>query len=225
MSTCPERELLCVYVDGEMPEKYRISLEKHIETCESCKRHLAQLQSIQEALQKDAATMHFSDTALEESFARLQTKKNYRRVALAPEPRRTAGWYGLGAVAAAAILAVVLPLQLRRNSSIPVIPMVESTPQTQMLHERGVSSDNTAALAAFASYNRKTSENSTVTVNLVKESLETLATIDIFRPELTDKAITITINLETVPGILPDDAQYWQQTGGTLVSFSAADNQ
>ncbi|MCQ2981594.1 MAG: zf-HC2 domain-containing protein [Treponemataceae bacterium] len=225
MSTCPERELLCVYVDGELPEKYRVSLEKHIENCESCKRHLTQLQAIQTALQNDAGAMHFSDKALDESFTRLQTKQNYRRVALAPSPRRTAGWYGLGAVAAAAILAVILPLQLRHNAALPVIPMADAVHQTKMLHEKGVAADNSATLAAFASYNRNTSEKSAVTVNLVKESLETLATIDIFRPELTDKAITITINLETVPGILPDDAQYWQQAGGTLVSFSAADNQ
>ncbi len=231
MSTCPERELLCVYVDGELPEKYRTRLEAHIAGCEDCKRHLAQLQSVQQAMQKDAGSLSFTDHALDESFARLKTKQSYRRVILAPQKKNNplhTLTYGLGAIAAAAVLAVILPLQLKQTSALPQVQIAEVKPQAHLLHEKGVSADNSATLAAFASYTGKTSEKPAVTVNLTGESLAALAMSaftngDIFKPDLSEKAITITINLETVPVIFPDDAHYWQQTGGTPVSFSTAD--
>ncbi len=227
MSTCPERELLCVYIDGELPEKYSEKLKAHIAECESCKRHLAQLQSIQAALQTDAQSKSFSDTALDESFTRLKTKQKYRNVALRSDRRvassKPGSWFGLGALAAAAILALILPVKVQQQTSVSGIQLTQNSKTPVLIHERGIASDNSETLAAFASYNRNTSENPTVTVNLSQANLAALATlanVDIFRPVFSEKNITITINLETVPGILPEDATYWQKAGAVPVSFS-----
>ena len=36
MSTCPEKELISVYIDGEMPEKFVKDYEQHLFNCSDC---------------------------------------------------------------------------------------------------------------------------------------------------------------------------------------------
>ena len=80
MSTCPELDLLSVYIDKELPRQYEQKLEEHLSTCSECKNQLNKMQFLHSTLQEDVCAISFSDSELDESFLRLKTKMNYKSV-------------------------------------------------------------------------------------------------------------------------------------------------
>ena len=46
MSTCPELDLLSVYLDKELPRQYEQKLEEHLSSCSECKMHFEKYQKI-----------------------------------------------------------------------------------------------------------------------------------------------------------------------------------
>ena len=190
MSTCPELDLLSVYLDKELPRQYEQKLEEHLASCAKCKNRFDTYQNMHKVLHQDVESISFSDKDLDESFLRLKTKMNYKSVTTPTgfQFSRITKWAMPVVTAAALILAVVLPIRATKNIPTQVLsqPQIFSGINTSrqqvipaILRETGVS--------------REASLYSQTPVATTGERLTT-ATIDIFRPELSE-TIRISINL------------------------------
>ncbi|GAB1484801.1 hypothetical protein MASR2M78_36190 [Treponema sp.] len=62
---CPDRQLLSVYIDGELPSPWGEKLENHLEDCPSCRTALSNFKEISEGLRSPNLAM------MEESKARV----------------------------------------------------------------------------------------------------------------------------------------------------------
>ena len=115
MSFCPSKDIHSVYLDGELPENYKAEYELHIEHCEKCRKELNQLKAVRSMFIADAESIKLDDHFMEDSFQRLQIKMAYsRNVGKVPQksPFKIVSYVASG-VAAAAVLALVLPLGLK----------------------------------------------------------------------------------------------------------------
>lgn len=122
MFTCPDKEIHSVYLDGELPSPLIADYEAHVASCASCQKELSALRSVREVLAADAASIKFSDEYIEESWARLNERRRYSEVVSHTRPAFGEGfgrvvWRVVPAAAAAAVIAVVLPLRMTRASS------------------------------------------------------------------------------------------------------------
>ena len=98
---CPDRQLLSVYFDGEMPSPWKEKMEAHIAGCPACARRLEAYRRV--SLGRAAAPAE-SGAARERVWQKLE-----QRMVVGVSPARTARW---GAAA--------LPAVWRRNVSIPL---------------------------------------------------------------------------------------------------------
>lgn len=156
MSTCPQKDIHSVYIDGELPEKFCAEYEAHIASCAACQAELAKLRHLRTLLTADAgvstpvsvgATKAVAalDTAfLDASFARLQTKLRYSRtVGAATGNGRVlafpAAKWALSAAAAAAVVALVfIPLRTRASDSADAAVTVIANAELKPLSEKSV---------------------------------------------------------------------------------------
>ena len=190
MSTCPELDLLSVYLDEELPRQYEQKLEKHLACCEKCKNHYENLKTVHNNMREDSQKILFSDTELDESFLRLKTKMNYKSVVKTTsfQIQNLAKWAMPIVTVAALFLLVIFPMKTTKNQPVfnsqqQVFSAINTSNQyniPSMLKETGVARD--ASLYA------------TTPVTTTGERLTT-ATIDIFRPDLSE-TIRISINLD-----------------------------
>lgn len=181
MSTCPELELLSVYLDEELPRQYEQKLKDHLASCTECKVHYENLKSLHENLQLDAKNITPSERDLDEGFLRLKTKMNYKSVIKPSFNFPSVAKWAFPFVAVAAIMvAVILPTRFsNRIEYTDFVPkFTQFATPVKMIQETGVARDATL-------YSTKTVSN---------EQNFTTATIDIVRPELSE-TIRININL------------------------------
>lgn len=80
MSTCPETDIHSIYLDGELPEQFKIEYEQHIANCPECARKLKQLRVVHEIFAADSKSISLTEAELEESYRRLQARLSYRKV-------------------------------------------------------------------------------------------------------------------------------------------------
>ena len=50
---CPDRQILSLYLDGELPSPWKEKMDTHLVSCEKCRSHLAQYQKLREIMQED----------------------------------------------------------------------------------------------------------------------------------------------------------------------------
>lgn len=115
MSAHPFAERLSAFLDQELPDEVRLSIEEHLRTCDACAAHLAELASVDEAaraLPLEAPAGYFDDFA-----ARVRG-----RLVARPVRRTPPVW--TWAAAAAALLAVVTPLAMRERAAESPAPAV-----------------------------------------------------------------------------------------------------
>ena len=105
MSTCPEKELISVYIDGEMPEKFVKDYEQHLFNCSDCRREYEKMLGISKILRREQEAFNLPDAYLDESFKRLQTKMNYAKN-VGPESRKPVSFHSRWVVPFAAAAAV-----------------------------------------------------------------------------------------------------------------------
>ena len=118
MSFCPTKDIHSVYLDGELPEKYKAEYEQHIQSCEKCRNELNKLKALHAALEADSNSMNLDSHFMEDSFQRLQIKMAYSRNtgAVARKSPIRAVSYVVSGAAAAVLLAVIVPLGLKGNN-------------------------------------------------------------------------------------------------------------
>jgi hypothetical protein len=108
MSAHPSAEQLSAFLDLELPDGVRLSIEEHLGACDACAGHLAELASVDEA----ARSLPFQEpVGYFDDFA----SRVRGRLAVRPARRTLPVWSW--AAAAAVLLAVVTPLALRERSA------------------------------------------------------------------------------------------------------------
>ena len=205
MSFCPNKDIHSVYLDGELPEIYKAEYEQHIQNCEKCRKQLEQLKALRAMFKADSDSLNLDERFMDESFQRLQIKMAYaKNVGKAPQksPFKVISYVASG-VAAAAVLALVLPLGLKSNKASAVNPTVASTNSAAPLFEtassktvNNVSYDSGRSVAisgniqdVVLSYEKQRKNKSFV---------KNVNDVDVLRPDFQNEAINIKI---TVPGM------------------------
>ncbi|MBQ2529815.1 MAG: zf-HC2 domain-containing protein [Treponema sp.] len=168
MSTCPERDIHSVYLDGELPPAYVEKYKAHLETCPKCKDALEKLKRLRSYFDADKKSMEMSQKDLDDSFARLQARLSFSKhtksnvVEFKPKAWISAA---LGAVAALAI--VFLPARLSsKNQSVNAEPSfkpvadaeIVSPAATLVRHNTGKISTAAASVALILSTDDDNSE-------------------------------------------------------------------
>ena len=76
MFTCPEKDIHSIYLDGELPEEYKVKYESHVKTCQKCQAELSKLKMVHEILKKDSISLNddWDDSRLESSYEKLQNQ-------------------------------------------------------------------------------------------------------------------------------------------------------
>lgn len=118
MSTCPEKDIHSIYLDGELPASYVAEYEAHVNACPSCQATLERQRRIRRVFAKDAETMELTKEQMDVSWEKLESKLNFTRtVQTVPVSKKVS--YFVAGIAAAAVLGVVLPMG-RSKSSVQV---------------------------------------------------------------------------------------------------------
>ena len=211
MSFCPSKDIHSVYLDGELPENYKAEYELHISHCEKCRKELEQLKALHSLFQADSDSLKLDEHFMDESFQRLQIKMAYsRNVGKVPQksPFKVISYVASG-VAAAAVLALIIPAGLKSNktNSTTVSPIIQSVSSVSSVPITAVSTNANSAAnnvgydsgrSVVVSGNIKdvvlSSEKQRKNNSFVKNANE----VDVLRPDFQDEAINIKI---TVPGM------------------------
>jgi anti-sigma factor RsiW len=103
---CPDRQIISLYVDGELPSPWDEKMEAHLESCEKCRSTLARYRSIRNYLSDDP------EKTLTEAQERVWQKIAAPSLVISREPRK-AIWsrnitLPLPAAAAAMVFIAVL---------------------------------------------------------------------------------------------------------------------
>ncbi len=211
MSFCPSKDIHSIYLDKELPENYKHEYEEHVKNCPACQKELNKLKLIHDALKADSDSIKLDDDFLEKSYERLQIKMAYKNNVT--KARRTSNVnikYGLTAVAAAALFALVIPVTLNSNkkNSVATQPALASVSSVSQI------SNSTSAIAAN-NVSINSGRNVLVSGNMLDTVIRPEAGIDngktlvkkakdveVLRPELEDETISIRISVPG-PGEIP----------------------
>ncbi len=123
MSTCPNKDLHSIYLDNELPLSYVKEYEDHVKNCPKCTAELQKLKNLHNLFQEDSKSIKFSEQDLDKSYERLLTRMSYHKNTSKTRNVFTFGKFNSAAkyiftgVAAAAVIAVVLPIRLNNNTS------------------------------------------------------------------------------------------------------------
>src|SRR6266540_2535065 len=108
------RELLSAYLDGEVDQDVRSSIERHLSTCDSCRALLGDFRSVAAAAARETPPPVPGDLRLRVRRA-LDAQST-------PRPTGFAGWLGpyrLGLAAAAAVVLVIGLWAVRQGPPAP----------------------------------------------------------------------------------------------------------
>jgi hypothetical protein len=130
---CPDRQILSVYLDRELPSPWKEKMDRHLAVCPSCRAALARLEDISAALRAGAGA---GETAAEGMPLRVIRERVWQNISvprsiqggtsrlLAYEPRiwRRTVTIPLPALAAAAVLLFILSFVLINRPAGTVNP-------------------------------------------------------------------------------------------------------
>ena len=211
MSTCPDLDLYSVYLDNELPEQYKESLESHLAECSECRKKFEKMKAMHEILASDSSQIVISDKALENSFEKLQARRSYNKY-IKNKNRRNDIFFRrvLPAMAAALVIALVLPIRMLGNNTTIQQPTLKTyTALPEMAHNTGITMDKSfikSVVSSSASDNslQKAIINTDLTSALQNQIL---TSIDIFGSDIKTNKIQITIDLSNVSGITPSEKE------------------
>ena len=154
MSTCPNKDLLSAYIDGELAFPWKETIERHLQECSACNRVYGEYATVNRYMQGLSAGTAFDTDA---SFAKLLAKRNtVLQVKSQTQKKRlilnsVERWLyasvriPLPAAAAAVLLFVLMPLVLffkiestvntvtaAQPSFTPIIPVSIEKPIAEM---------------------------------------------------------------------------------------------
>lgn len=120
MSICPTDDIHSLYLDKEMPEIYKAEYEAHLAQCETCQKKLKKMQMLHDLFNDDSQQITPNKEFLDKSFERLQLKMRYSSNITSKKKMESAYRTkylipSVAAVAAAFLIAVVLPTNLKSS--------------------------------------------------------------------------------------------------------------
>lgn len=127
MSTCPDRSIHSVYLDGELPQTYLSKYESHITSCPECQKILKSFENLKKSIQKESDSVNFTKEDLDSSFNRLQVKLSYHKIT--GQKKNLSKFQSLKylatGIAAAAVVSFMLPLPQAKNSPVQSVAKEE----------------------------------------------------------------------------------------------------
>ncbi len=205
MSFCPSKDIHSVYLDGELPENYKAEYELHISHCEKCRKELEQLKAVSALFKADSDSLNLDQHFMDESFQRLQIKMAYsRNIGKVPQksPFKVISYVASG-VAAAAVLALVIPVGLKSNKasasgSVSTTPLIQSVSSVSTVPITGNNVSFDSGRSVVVSGNIKDVVLSSEKQRKNNSFGKKVNDVDVLRPDFQDEAINIKI---TVPGM------------------------
>lgn len=230
MSTYLEKDLHSVYIDNELPPAYTETYESLVQSDAQHAAELAKMKKLHDAFQADAQELEIDDQFLEASFARLETKLQYHKNAVAPQEEKPkiyqfARW-GVSFAAAAAVFAlIVTPVYLRtgngaQENTISAIASTKLKPIAQNniavdgnFDQKTLSSiavNDTPAIQGASTVSTATMANITGAYPQKTHTIElndSLTSIDVFRPASAnaDNGFSIRINIAPMHGVQDEE--------------------
>ena len=166
MSFCPSKDIHSVYLDGELPENYKAEYELHISHCEKCRKELEQLKALHSMFKSDSDSLNLDSHFMEDSFQRLQIKMAYSHnigKTAQKSPFKVISYVASG-VAAAAVLALVLPVGLKSNGAESgasnATAVASDVMNSTLIHS--VASTSSVPISTVSSKNNKTTSANNV---------------------------------------------------------------
>ena len=225
MSFCPSKDIHSVYLDGELPENYKAEYELHISHCEKCRKELEQLKAVSALFKADSDSLNLDSHFMDESFQRLQIKMAYsRNIGKVPQksPFKVISYVASG-VAAAAVLALVLPLGFKSSEvkagSENAATVASTVINSPLIHSVGNGVGSSVPITTVSTGSKASGNNvsfdsgrSVVVSGNIKDVVlssenkrkavpsftKNVNDVDVLRPDFQDEAINIKI---TVPGM------------------------
>jgi len=229
MYTCPDKDIHSIYLDNELPAAYIKEYEDHISTCSKCREELEKMRKVRNLFQTDAKAIQLDSHMMDQSFARLESRLQYSKIT---EDKHIhifpAVKWSIPAAAAAAVLAVIIPLRISKQQVQPAgsvlaisrqkpAPLTQSSvivngniPHTALTSLFSGKKNSTAAgNAAANAIQPLTAQYASLPSSLEQEEKRETAAlpdIDIFRPEFNDQeTIRITVpHLTSMPLVQPE---------------------
>lgn len=189
MSICPENDIHSVYLDGELNSPYKEQYLEHLQTCSSCSEKLQKLKNLQTILREDSESITLSEKQLEDSYEKLSTLLKFRNVT---KKSTVSPWTtimkAIPAMAAALIIAIVLPIRLSNTGNttqdISLISQANSVPK--LFTERGVIADESVS-------------KSTTPILVSNPQTEVFNIDNIFMPNMKNRGQNLNFVVNTLP--------------------------
>ena len=195
MFTCPTNEIHSLYLDNELPQNYIAEYEAHIASCEKCKATLDKLRAVRGVFEKDAAAITPDKAFMDASYERLMLKMKYSKNAgRVYKPSRRVWRIAVPAIAAAAALALIIPIGLNSGRHNVKTMSANSSMYSQIPSQfseqlSSVSLGNENGFAFTEVSNNSTTDAAS---KLIQD-------VEVFRPKFEGDSKTISIRI-TVPG-------------------------
>ena len=190
MSICPENDIHSVYLDGELNSPYKEQYLEHLQNCTSCTEKLNKLKLVQGILREDSKNISLSDEQLAESYQKLSTLLKFRDVTKKSTNSPLVFLNKvIPAMAAALIIAVVLPIRLISGgiSQQDLSFVSQNTNIPKLFTERGIIADDAIA------------KNATSQLLVSDTNKNVLNFENIFMPNIEQKSNNIKFVVDTLP--------------------------
>lgn len=190
MSICPENDIHSVYLDGELNSPYKEQYLEHLKNCASCTEKLNKLKLVQGILREDSKNISLSDEQLAESYQKLSTLLKFRDVTKKSTNSPLVFLNKvIPAMAAALIIAVVLPIRLISGgiSQQDLSFVSQNTNIPKLFTERGIIADDAIA------------KNATSQLLVSDTNKNVLNFENIFMPNIEQKSNNIKFVVNTLP--------------------------
>lgn len=219
MSSCPSKDIHSIYIDGELPENFKIQYENHLAKCSACKAEYNRLKMLSEIFKADGKAISPDGVYLNQSFERLMIRKRYNQTKNQIKNTKSLisknefnsnkkkNFYGglkyiIPAAAAAAVLALIIPVRTTLNSNSGNSIVASSN----QINSVGIASNvsvggNGSGLVVSGNIGQSVFQHPEFVREIISRSefvKDNVEKYDIFRPKFPENRISVRI---IVPGI------------------------
>ncbi|MBR5400836.1 MAG: zf-HC2 domain-containing protein [Treponema sp.] len=212
MFTCPTNEIHSLYLDNELPQNHKAEYEAHIASCEKCRAELEKLRALRDVFAKDAADINPDKAFMDASFERLMLKMKYTKTTSRMHmnsPRGRVWKFAVPALAAAAVLALVIPFGLgagrhgvkTMSATSSIYSQIPSQVSEQMADVAFGGENGFAFSNAVQQVMPSTVKNVNNVSNASGAASRLIKDVEVFRPKFESDGEEKTISIRiTIPG-------------------------